>query len=62
MKEWFWQRFLPMWAKQTLLQDNRELRRENEQLQAKICRLESYIQGLHRGCKRVIIQTGGKRD
>ena len=46
MKHWFLERFLPMWAKETVLKDNRQLRRDNRALQLQIDRLESYIRGL----------------
>ena len=49
MKRWFLERFLPMWAKQTVLSDNKRLREENRKLEEKICRLESYIDGLRAG-------------
>ena len=52
MKKWFLERFLPMWAKETVLFDNRCLQRENRQLSQRIRELESYIRGLHRGMGR----------
>lgn len=51
MKKWLLDRFLPMWAKETVLQDNRLLRKENELLQQKVCELESYIRGIHMGMR-----------
>ena len=33
MKKWLTDHFLPMWAKQTVLRENRELTRQNEKLQ-----------------------------
>ena len=39
MKRWLQNRFLPMWAKETVLRDNRFLQRENAQLQQKIRQL-----------------------
>ena len=53
MKRWLQNRFLPMWAKETVLRDNRFLQRENAQLQQKIRQLEAYIDGLHRGLRAV---------
>lgn len=61
MKQWFYQRFLPMWAKQTLLQEYRSLQNENQSLQCRVRELESHIRGMEKGCKRIIIQTGGKQ-
>ena len=51
MKRWFLERFLPMWAKQTVLSDNRRLRQENRKLTEEIRRLESYISGLRAGIR-----------
>lgn len=56
MKKWLTDRFLPMWAKQTVLQENRELKRQNERLEQEIARLDAYIAGLHKG-----LRTGGKK-
>ena len=59
MKNYLLQRFLPMWAKETVLRENRALRRENRLLNARVRELESYIRGLRRGSPRIIIQKGG---
>jgi hypothetical protein len=59
MKKWFIDRFLPMWAKQTVLQDNRQLRRENQKLMQEVERLDAYIAGIHRGLRGAGKQTGG---
>lgn len=63
LKNWFLETFLPMWAKETVLSDNRALRRENRQLQQKIRLLEQYIQGLEAGIRagRKIQIYGGKQ-
>lgn len=53
MKKWLLERFLPMWAKETVLQDNRLLRKENQLLQQKVSELESYIRGIHVGMRQV---------
>lgn len=47
MRKWLTENFLPLWAKETVLRDNRNLRAENEALRQKICEMESYIQGIH---------------
>lgn len=52
MKKWLIERFLPMWAKETVLYDNRCLQQENKLLRQKNRELESYIRGLHRGMSR----------
>ena len=48
MRKWFIERFLPMWAKQTVLQENGELKRQNARLQQEVERLDAYIAGLHK--------------
>jgi hypothetical protein len=58
MKDWLQNRFLPMWAKETVLWDNRHLERENARLQKKVEQLEAYIRGLQMGL-RVIRHTRG---
>ena len=51
MGKWLTEKFLPMWAKETVLWDNKLLQRENEVLRQKIRELENYIQGIHMGLK-----------
>lgn len=51
MKKWFLERFLPMWAKQTVFRDNRRLTRELRQLQQENEVLRSYIRGVHKGLR-----------
>ena len=58
MKQWLINRFLPLWAKETVLRDNRLLRAENEALQHKVNELESYIRGIHTGMRH----TRGRRE
>ena len=51
MKKWLIGHFLPMWAKQTVLADNRRLVREKRELQQQVDRLEAYIRGLKAGLR-----------
>ena len=60
MKHWLIDRFLPMWAKETVLADNRRLQQENLRLSHRVRELESYIRGVQRVCPRVIIRQEGK--
>lgn len=65
IKQWFYDRFLPLWAKETLLADLRKLRAENEKLLVQLAEKEAYIEGLWAGMKsqrRIIINTAeGKK-
>lgn len=51
MKKWLTKQFLPMWAKETVLRDNKLLRAENDMLRTKIGELENYIRGIHMGLR-----------
>ena len=60
IKQWFYQRFLPMWAKETLLRDLHRLQEENEKLLFQLAEKESYIEGLRAGMKaqrRIVINA-----
>lgn len=65
MRKWLQNNFLPMWAKETLLVENRRLERENRALQQKNKELEAYIQGVQNGLragKRIsIVNHGGQK-
>ena len=52
MKKWLLDRFLPMWAKETVLADNRALVRKNRALQQEIRELSAYVRGLELGLRR----------
>ena len=61
IKNWFFNRFLPMWAKESVLKDLRKTQAENEALRNKIAEFEAYIRGLHAGMKsmrRVVVNAG----
>lgn len=64
MKKWLVNNFLPMWAKETVLWEKRQLERENAALQHKVNELEAYIDGLQVGLRAVkrisIINRGGE--
>ena len=65
MKRWLIERFLPMWAKESVLRDNRELKRQVRLLQRQLMEKQAYIQGLEAGIragKRIAIYNqGGKQ-
>lgn len=60
IKEWFLNRFLPMWAKETVLADNRQLQNEVAALKEELQRKDAYINGMVAGMKslrRIVIKT-----
>lgn len=59
MKRWLIEHFLPMWAKETVLRDNRELKRQIRHLQQQLQIKDAYIQGLKMGAKRIQIYNQG---
>ena len=62
MKKWLVEGFLPMWAKQTVLEDNRLLSRELRVLRNENRELKAYIRGLENGMragKRIQIYNRG---
>lgn len=63
MKKWLIGTFLPMWAKQTVLSDNKILSRQVKALRQENKELNAYIRGLEAGIRagrRVSIYAGGK--
>lgn len=61
IKNWLCNRFLPMWMKETVLQENKRLQAENEKLLVLLAEKDAYIDGLQSGIKslrRVVINTG----
>lgn len=60
IKEWFLSRFLPMWAKETVLADNKRLQAEVSVLRRKLEQKEAYIAGIAVGMRsqrRIVINT-----
>lgn len=51
MKKWFLQQFLPMWAKETILRDNRGMARKLRLLEQENKELRAYIRGLEKGLR-----------
>ena len=60
MKRWLVEQFLPMWAKESVLRDNRAMRRQIRELEKQLQIQRSYIRGLESGLKAAKkIQKGG---
>ena len=59
MKKWFLEEFLPMWAKETVLRDNKALARSLRDEKQENARLIAYIRGLERGMRGS--RNGGER-
>lgn len=55
MKKWL-ERFLPLWAKETILVENKRLIRRNEELKAEIRELKFYIKGMRDGKQPLIVE------
>ena len=61
MKNWLVNKFLPMWAKETVLRENRQLRQENRALQQEVDRLDAYARGLKTGLRAARRSRGGEK-
>lgn len=64
MKKWLIDSFLPMWAKETVLADNRRLKRQIRLLEQENKEMKAYIQGMETGIragKRIQVYNGGSR-
>ena len=61
MKKWLLEYFLPMWAKETVLRENRRLQRENRLLRRENEKMHWYVRGIHLGL-RSSRQAGGKNE
>lgn len=53
MKKWLIERFLPMWAKESVLRENRALRRQVRALEQALETQRAYIRGLEKGVRNV---------
>ena len=59
MKKWLTEHFLPMWAKETVLRDNRILQQQNRALLQENEQLRAYIRGIRLGKKAA--RRGGEK-
>ena len=60
IKNWLYNRFLPMWMKETLLADHRSALKEIEELRKELAIKDAYITGLETGIKtmrRIVINN-----
>ena len=65
MKKWLITNFLPMWAKETVLEDNKRMRKEVLELRRENRELKAYIQGMQAGqraVKQIRIYNGGGEE
>ena len=58
MKKFLVERLLPMWAKETVLRENRRLKGQNRLLRQENENLHAYIRGVQAGL-RTARKTGG---
>lgn len=64
MKKWLLDGFLPMWAKETVLAENRQLKRELRKTKQELEQVKMYVHGLEMGIralKRITICPGGEK-
>ena len=52
MKKWLQEGVLPMWAKESVLRDNRIRRREKAARRQQVKELKAYIRGMQAGLRR----------
>lgn len=61
IRHWLIERFLPVYLRESLLEENRRLEEKNRVLKEQNERLLAYIDGLESGIKaqrRIVINTG----
>ena len=62
--KWLIERFLPTWAKESVLKENEQLKAKLDEQALEIERLNAYIDGLENGVRwqrRIVINTGGAK-
>lgn len=63
-RKWLIERFLPTWAKESVLKENEQLKAKLDEQALEIERLNAYIDGLENGVRwqrRIVINTGGAK-
>lgn len=61
LKKWLCERFLPVWCREELLQENRRLQDSLREERSRNRELQAYIDGIHaalRTQRRITINTG----
>lgn len=53
IKRWFFNKYLPAYCKEKLMEEIDDLRKEVQELKAEKNELEAYISGMQRGLKAV---------
>ena len=64
IKQWLFDRLLPMWAKETLLKENRALSQEVAELKQKLEIQSAYLAGMENGVRalrRIVINNNSGR-
>ena len=61
MKKWLINNFLPRWAKETVLAENKQLKKQNAKLKTENEVLRSYIDGVKTGAG-IAVCIGGRKD
>lgn len=62
MKKWLVEHYLPMWAKESVLRENRQLKRQLRLVEQENREIKAYARGLETGqkaAKRVQVYNGG---
>ena len=62
MKKWLVEHYLPMWAKESVLRENRQLKRQLRLVEQENREIKAYARGLETGqraVKRVQVYRGG---
>ena len=62
MKKWLVEHYLPMWAKESVLRENRQLKRQLRLVEQENREIKAYARGLetgHKALKRVQVYSGG---
>ena len=63
IKHWLYNKYLPLYLRESLLQENEKPRKENGKLRESILERDAYIDGLEAGIRaqrRIIINTTNK--